>query len=168
MFTLAHELGHLFIGMDGVSNFDALEPAAHATEQFCNGVAAEFVVPGDELRAFWAAMGLVDEPYQAIARRFKVSALVAARRALDLDLINREAFFEFYRVYQDDERRQRQREMRGGSFWNNQNVRIGRRFGAAIVRAVSEGRLLYREAYALTGLKGKTFDRFVKQVSALP
>jgi Zn-dependent peptidase ImmA (M78 family) len=107
------------------------------------------------------------QPYRAIARRFKVSALVAARRLLDLDLINREAFFAFYRAYQDDEGRHKQRDKSGGSFWNNQSVRIGRRFGGAVVRAVSEGRLLYREAYALTGLKGKTFDRFVTQVSAL-
>jgi hypothetical protein len=30
------------------------------------------------------------------------------------------------------------------------------------VRAAREGRLLYREAYQLTGLHGKTFDRFAE------
>lgn len=168
MFTMAHELAHIFIGAAGVSNFEALQPASHAVEQFCNRVAAEFLVPEAGLREYWARMGRIDEPYQAIARQFKVSTLVAARRALDLGLINRETFFEFYQPYQEDERRLQQRKDKaGGSFWNNQNVRIGYRFGTAIIRAVSEGRLLYRDAYALTGLKGKTFDRFVKNLSSL-
>ncbi len=30
----------------------------------------------------------------------------------------------------------------------------------AVIRAVKEGRLLYRDAYRLTGLHGKTFDRY--------
>lgn len=90
--------------------------------------------------------------------------MVAARRLLDLGFIDREGFFGFYQKYLDRERRQQQHQPRGGSFWNNQKVRIGRRFGDAVVLAVSEGRLLYREAYALTGLKGKTFDQFAIKV----
>jgi Zn-dependent peptidase ImmA (M78 family) len=101
-----------------------------------------------------------------LARRFKVSSIVAARRALDLAFIDRNAFFEFYNAWQVDERRKKQRGERGGSFWNSQNVRIGKPFGAAVARAVKEGRLLYREAYSLTGLKGKTFDKFVRQLGA--
>ena len=31
---------------------------------------------------------------------------------------------------------------------------------SAVIRAVKEGRLLYRDAYRLTGLHGKTFDRY--------
>ena len=37
-------------------------------------------------------MTQTNNPYSAIARRFKVSSVVAARRALDLDLISRERF----------------------------------------------------------------------------
>ena len=60
-----------------------------------------------------------------------------------------------------------QRKPGGGSFWNTQNVRIGNHFGTAVMRAVLEERLLYRDAYALTGLKGKTFDNFIKKMSEL-
>ena len=48
----------------------------------------------------------------------------------------------------------------GGNFWNTQNVRIGQRFGLAVVRAAREGKLLYRDAYRLTGLHGDTFEKF--------
>jgi Zn-dependent peptidase ImmA (M78 family) len=162
MFTFAHELAHLWIGQDGVSNFEALQPPPDRVEQWCNAVAAEFLVPARELQECWAAAQQAEEPYQFLAGRFKVSSLVAARRALDLGLASREEFFDFYRSYQEDERRKQARPSAGGNFWNTQNVRVGLRFGAAVVRAAREGRLLYREAYQLTGLHGKTFNRFAE------
>jgi Zn-dependent peptidase ImmA (M78 family) len=162
MFTFAHELAHVWIGQDGVSNFEALQPPPDRVEQWCNAVAAEFLVPARELRECWRAAQQAKEPYQYVASRFKVSTLVAARRALDLGLATRNQFFDFYRSYQQDERRKQARASKGGNFWNTQNVRVGQRFGAAVVRAAKEGRLLYREAYHLTGLSGSTFDRFAE------
>lgn len=100
-----------------------------------------------------------DEPFQFLARHFKVSPLVAARRALDLRLLNRPEFFEFYRKYQEDERRQK-RKSSGGDFYATQGTRVGERFANAVIRAVKEGRLLYRDAYRFTGLHSKTFDRY--------
>jgi hypothetical protein len=97
-----------------------------------------------------------------MARRFKVSPLVAARRALDVGLIGRDEFFRFYTDYQQDERRQAAARPSGGDFYATQEVRVGRRFGEAIIRAAREGKLLYRDAYQLTGLFGETFDRFAK------
>ena len=106
--------------------------------------------------------GLDAAAYQFLAGRFKVSSLVAARRALDLGPASRNEFFDFYNIYREDERRKQARQSAGGNFWNTQNVRVGLRFGSAVVRAAKEGRLLYREAYQLTGLHGKTFDRFAE------
>ena len=54
MFTLAHEVAHLFVGETGLSVFDRLLPADDETEQFCDQVAAEFLVPQQALQAYWA------------------------------------------------------------------------------------------------------------------
>lgn len=159
MFTLAHELAHLWIGRGGVFNFEEMQPANNDVELFCNRVAAEFLVPAAELRTLWRQAQEADEPFQFLARHFKVSPIVAARRALDLQLLSRQDFFDFYREYQQDERRQR-RTSGGGDFYATQGTRIGERFASAVIRAVKEGRLLYRDAYRLTGLHGKTFDRY--------
>ena len=158
IFTLAHELAHLFIAQSGVSTFEALQPVSNETEEFCDKAAAEFLVPEDELRAFWPHTERANDRYQAIASRFKVSAVVAARRALDLKLINTDTFFNFYKENADEWDGNQPREDGGGNFWNTQKWRIGPRFATAIVRAVKEGRMLYREAYNLTGLRGETFE----------
>ncbi len=157
MFTLAHELAHLFIGEEGVSAIESLLPSEHDVEQLCDKIAAEFLVPEADLRALWPYVEEYRDAYQQIARRFKVSRIVAARRALDLELIDRDAFFDFYNEHKAQGTRGRQ-SMDGGNFWNTQRWRIGVRFAAAAVRAVKGGRLSYREAYALTGLRGATFD----------
>jgi Zn-dependent peptidase ImmA (M78 family) len=163
MFTLAHELAHLWVGRGGVFNLEALQPANDEVEIFCNRVAAELLVPAQDLRRQWAEAQEADEPFQFLARYFKVSPLVAARRALDLGLLHRNEFFDFYRDYQADERRQK-RKSSGGDFYATQGMRVGERFANAVIRAVKEGRLLYRDAYRLTGLHGKTFDRYAESL----
>jgi Zn-dependent peptidase ImmA (M78 family) len=164
MFTLAHELAHVFIGASGVSIIDPLQPSTNSLERLCNAVAAEFLVPESEFRPYWDTLPRNAERIPLTARHFKVSSVVAARRALELGLIEHETLAGFYLRFQGAD--QKSSRNTGGDFWNNQNVRVGRKFGAAVVRAVSEGRLLYREAYLLTGLKGKTFDKFVKKIAA--
>lgn len=164
MFTMAHEAAHLWLGSDGVATLEMLEPSEAPEERHCNAAAAELLVPARELRDCWPKAEAAEEPYQFLARRFKVSPIVAARRAADLALISRSAYFAVYRDYEADERRNRSSKEPGGSFWNSQNVRIGERFGTAVVRATKEGRLLYRDAYRLTGLRGDTFNKFAESL----
>jgi len=160
MFTLAHELAHVFFGSSAAFDLREMSPAKDATEQACDKVAAEFLVPQEELRRMWPSVRGDSERFQFIARKFKVSTLVAARRTLDLHLIPRAEFFAFYHDYLNDERRKGAQKAKGGDFYANQNLRVGRRFASTVFRAVKEGKLLYAEAYRLTGLYGKTFDRY--------
>ena len=162
MFTLAHELAHLWLGTDGVFNLVDLQPYDDDVERFCNEVAAEVLIPGDELDGCWPSVAESAEPLQALARRFKVSPLVAARRVLDRKLMARDDFYEFLGRYAADERRRSVQQSSGGNFYNAQQGRVGRRFGSAVIRAAREGRLLYRDAYRLTGLHGRSFDQFAQ------
>ena len=157
MFTLSHEVAHLFVGETGLSVLDRLLPTDNEIERFCNRVAAEFLVPREELQEFWSVAKVAANPYQAIARKFKVSAIVAARRALDLELIARDTFINSFESNKGQGQR-RPAKRPGGNFWNTQRWRIGPRFAGAVARAASEGRLLYREAYSLTDLKRNTFE----------
>lgn len=165
MFTLAHELVHLWVGQGGLFNLIATMPHSDPTERFCNQAAAEFLVPAHKLAQRWNEVRSADQPFREMARMFKVSPVVAARRALDLGLITKGEFFEFYDRDQMEWARRRAQERikakKGGpNFYEVQDLRLGRRFAYAVVRAAHEGRLLYREAYQLTDLKGETFERY--------
>jgi len=128
--------------------------------------AAEFLVPAEHLRRSWDALNRNPERFQAGARLFKVSQIVIARRALDLELIARDDFLNFYQEYMTQEQRKASNKPAGGDFWANQNFRIGRKFGTAVVSAAREGRLLYSEAYQLTGLFGNAFERFATRLES--
>jgi len=162
MFTLAHELAHVWLGTDGLFNLVRMMPSNEEAEKFCNRVAAEFLIPGYKLTQRWEEAKATNQPFQTVARWFKVSPVVAARRALDLRLITQPEFFQFYEMDQEDWQRRKaeQREKRGGDFYATQHVRLGRRFASTVVRAVREGRILYRDAYRLTDLRGETFNRY--------
>lgn len=160
MFTLAHELAHIFFGSSAAFDLRQMQPADDPVEQACNRVAAEFLVPEHELRRTWPSVHSHPDRFQEIARRYKVSQIVVARIALDAQLINREAFLSFYRAYQSDERRAAESRPDGGDFYANQNLRVGQQFASSVVRAAKEGKLLYSEAYRLTGLYGRTFEHY--------
>jgi len=134
-------------------------------EEACNLVAAEFLVPTEELRRLWQSVGKKADRFQAVARHFKVSEIVAARRALDLGLITRNDFVSFYEGYQSRERKASPSDEGGGNFYATQTVRLGRRFAETVIQAVREGTLLYHEAYKLTGLYGRTFEQFAEYIT---
>ncbi len=163
MFTLAHELAHLWLGEagEGLSGFQGLQPDGDEVERFCDKVAAEFLVPAAEIRAGWADVARSDTPFEKLAGRFKVSPVVIGRRAMDLRLVDRAEFFSFYRYYTQSEFREKQTGA-GGNFYNSQNTRVGALFASHVIRAAKEGRIGFKEAYDLSGLKGGAFQEYAK------
>lgn len=168
MFTLAHELAHLWLGKDGIFNLPELEPGASALEQQCNAIAAEVLIPEQELRRDWSALTQASDPIRTLAKSFKVSPLVAGRRLLDCGLLSRADYRAFLRNLEQDEARKAalaKGRKSSGDFYATQEVRIGRRFARAVVQATREGSLLMRDAYRLTGLAGQTFERFATGIT---
>lgn len=163
MFTLAHELAHIWLGSEGLSGFDALFPGGTEVEDWCNRAAAELLAPAEELRGRWQEVRRQASPFARLARAFKVSPVVAARRVLDLGLIDRDIFFEFYEDYT---RREHRREGKGGGgdFYSNQNTRVGEFFATHVARAALEGRIGFKEAYDLTGLRSATFGKYASRL----
>lgn len=170
MFTLAHELAHVWLGPEGegISGFEGLFPGDSRIEKFCDQAAAEFLVPARELKDRWREVRNAAYPFERVARYFKVSPIVAGRRAMDLRLVNRNTFFDFYNTYMKRERQQA-RAAGGGDFYNNQNTRVGAAFATSVIRAAMGGRLTFKEAYDLTGLRGGAFQQYAKRLGmALP
>lgn len=165
IFTLAHELAHVWLGSEGegVSGFDGIFPGHAKVEKFCDQAAAEFLVPANALKERWQVVKGATDAFEQIARYFKVSPIVAGRRVMDLRLVNRETFFDFYNAYTKRER-QRVKSAGGGDFYNNQNTRVGAFFARSVIRAALEGRIGFKEAYDLTGLRGGAFHEYARRL----
>lgn len=153
LFTLIHEVVHLMIGVSaGHAGSEVLNH--EATENYCDRVAAEFLVPETVLREIWT------NDTKAAARRFKVSELVIARRAHDVGLMSDADYKSFWAMYSRRPLPSRKNSA-GGSFYLTSVKRVGRNFAIHVRNAVNNRQLSYTEAYRLTGLYGKTYDYFM-------
>lgn len=97
MFTLIHELVHLWLGLSGVSNLTSTYAPSARIEQFCNAVAAEILVPMEALRVQLAQVHQDEDPVRRLGRYFKVSSLVILRRLQDLGEIDTATFRKLYK-----------------------------------------------------------------------
>ncbi|MBX2970984.1 MAG: ImmA/IrrE family metallo-endopeptidase [Cyclobacteriaceae bacterium] len=156
MFTIAHELAHIWTGHSAGFDFRLLQPANDPIEILCDKVAAEFLVPEDEFDEVWRHRA----DFRDSARYFKVSEIVIARRALDTGKISKLQFFDFYEEYSNREFIKKENQDSGGDFYATTRKRISITFASHVNQAVKSGKLLYRDAYKLTGLKGDTFENF--------
>jgi len=153
IFTLVHELAHIWIGASGISNVSLKDADVAAgtsdIERFCNRVAAEVLIPEEVMVRDWQTHRGIEDNVQAISRHCKVSRLVTLRRAYDLSKISREKYAE---LYVREEQRFKAREPGGGSYFLNVLARNGPTFTETIVTAAMGGRLLYRDAASLLNI----------------
>lgn len=156
LFTIVHELAHIWTGHSAGFDFRQLLPADDPIEILCDKVAAEFLVPKASFNRIWNQRS--DIAY--VAGHFKVSQIVIARRALDLGRINKTSFFRFYNDYINQLQYKKESQAGGGDFYATTKKRLSLAFAARIDQAVKTNKLLYRDAYKLTSLKGDTFKKF--------
>jgi len=156
MFTIVHELAHIWTGHSAGFDFRKLQPADDPIEVLCDKVAAEFLVPENTFNQVW----LENQSIKYASRFFKVSEIVIARRALDTGKISKKQFFEFYEEYSNREFIKKESQGDGGNFYATTRKRLSITFASHIYNAVKSGKLLHRDAYKLTSLKGDTFQTF--------
>lgn len=160
IFTIVHEIAHILIGESASFDYQKLIPSHVDVEEFCDNVAAEFLVPE---KLIGQKVKEVGKDYELLARFFKVSRVVIARRLLDIGLISKRQFFEDYQNFQTFSGERNKPSSPGGNFYNTAPYRISRSFFNLVYGGVKQNRILYRDAFRLTGLSPKSFDGFLKQ-----
>jgi Zn-dependent peptidase ImmA (M78 family)/transcriptional regulator with XRE-family HTH domain len=155
IFTLAHELAHVWVGQSALSDAAPLSRAGADVERWSNSVAAEILVPLAAVREeFHRDEPLTDE-LERLATRFKVSTLVVLRRAHDAGFI---PDAQYHAAYEAELARLREiieasGGASGGNFYNTQPLRVSRSFARAVVDSTLEGQTLYRDAFQMLGFK---------------
>ncbi|MPR01428.1 ImmA/IrrE family metallo-endopeptidase [Pseudomonas sp. MAFF 212408] len=161
LFTLMHELAHIWIGSTGVSDGGA--QSARKEEAFCNAVAGEFLAPELVFRAHWDPDVYWEDNLMPLAGRFRVSALVIARRARDLGYITSGQYGAYYhRVLQD----YRDKDGNGGDYYRTAAIRNSARLSRAVLAEAQSGRILLRDAGKLLGVQPAKLKAYGMKLSA--
>lgn len=150
MFTLAHELAHVWLGESALSDASPISAPSQSVEAWCNKVAAELLVPLAALREHYRPEADLREELDRLARVFKVSTLVLLRRIHDAGGLSRDLFETAYA--QELSRLRTIPRGGGGDFYLTQSARVGRRFARALVASTLEGQTLHRDAFRLLGI----------------
>ena len=153
MFTLAHELAHVWLGATGVSDSNAGQVPEQQTERWCNQVAAELLMPIEELRTAHQHNEPIPDEIQRLAREFKVSTLVALRRLFDAGYISQGALWQHYRAEQERLRALKERSSSGGDFYRSLGARTSKRFARAILSSTLEGMTSFPDAFRMLGVR---------------
>ena len=172
LFTLAHELAHIWVGAGGISDADLTIDVDHQTsmEEFCNAVAGQVLLPWDLVRDSWAdGKAPWPEWVRKVARRFRLSTVMVARRLWEEQAIERDQFFAFYEAERSNW--PKKRTSTGGDFYRIALIRNSRLFTEAVLADLGSVNTSIREASRLLGVKpaklptlkekmgGRAFDR---------
>ncbi len=152
MFTLAHELAHIWLGESALSDAGPTVSPSAKVERWCNKAAAEFLVPLAMIKDDVRGRPYRPEIKEALARRYKVSTLVVLLRLRDAGCLGKE---EFGREYAAENERLRGlgKTSGGGDFFRTTGARVSRHFARELIASAFEGHTSFTEALNLLGIK---------------
>lgn len=166
IFTLAHELAHIWLGKPALSNARLDMKPDQDVERWCNAVAAELLVPMNALRAEYSKQAVLQDEVSRLARLFRVSTLVLLRRVFDAGYLSWGDYQAAFR--QELSQIKEKKRATGGDFYKTQPVRTSKRFTRAVVADTLEGRTLHRDAFQMLGIrKHETFTELGERLGVL-
>jgi Zn-dependent peptidase ImmA (M78 family) len=155
MFTLAHELAHIWLGESALSDAGPMvSENPHRIETWCNQVAAELLVPIELFDLEYDRDAELASEMNRLARRFKVSTLVVLRRMRDVSGLSMDEFWQAY--HHEVEVIRGLSKSGGGDFYLTLAARVSKRFARALVASTLEGQTLHRDALRLLGFSKLT------------
>jgi Zn-dependent peptidase ImmA (M78 family) len=169
IFTLAHELAHIWLGEAGISNLQVIDVNNNQDqiEAWCNKVAAELLVPLDHLGSEFNPNTNFSDELNRLAKMYKVSTLVILRRLYDLGIYGYPELRKLYQAELDNlqEKMRANQQSGGGDFYRTLGVRENQYFVRAVVSSALEGKTLFRDAFRLLSIKkADTFFKLADQL----
>ncbi len=169
IFTLAHELAHIWLGSEGVSNVQIADVNNQDNHEiWCNQVAAELLVPLEDLQNNFNRSNSLEDELKRLAKFYKVSSLVITRRLYDLKVYNYQEFRTIYEQELDElqELQGKSKQKAGGDFYRNLNIKVSHQFVQALVSSTLEGKTLFRDAFRLLSIKkSETFNKIANKLT---
>ncbi len=162
IFTLAHELAHVWLDQSGISNeqMDTATLKGNGNiEVKCNAIAAEVLVPSSEVS--WNKKADIDTNLRFLSRTFRVSSLVILRRGHDLGFINRDEFLAMYKSLLDTFTARDEEQSGGGDFYPTLYSRNSAVFTETLLFALGQGRASYPEAAEMLHVRVPTLSKIM-------
>ncbi len=176
IFTLIHEVVHLFLDEMGISEdpikFRKPDCNEDEIENFCNLVAAEILMPEDEFREQWdKTKGTIEERIEKVGQNFLVSSLSVCVKAWHLGIISghdfsvifphiKEKINEWLRM-RDEKRKEANG---GGDYYLNMRSQNGILLSQLAFYAYKGGNVMATEISKVLTVKVSNFDNYFSKI----
>ena len=163
IFSLAHELGHILLGIVGVTDvdetyFEFLSTPQKRLEVMCNKFAAELLVPAD---AFRQEVPLLRErgidAVAEVAAKYCVSREVILRRCLDDGVVTEDEYRQKAGEWNRDFLRPKT-SVTGGNYYLTKIAYLGEGFTRSAFNQYALGRLTKSELAAHLNINARNID----------
>ncbi len=174
LFTLVHELAHIWIGESGISNESdfqlKLKHQIYQVEAFCNEVAAAALMPDSFMKSLPKYVFDSSQEILKVAQSWGVSSIALLVRALHMGLISMDDYrrikaqvdvaFEEY-LKREEAKREKQRKERSGGpnpylLQLNKNSRL---FTQIVLEAYRGGSIAPTQASSLLNVQTNNFPK---------
>ncbi len=170
LFSLLHELAHIWIGIDSLFNVqeNGMLPVK-PIEQICNAVAADILAPNELFIEKWTELdGTNLDKVTELSKSFRCSKSVITRKALQNNFITKRDYDSIiadiitqYQIWKDEQNGKRSA---GGDYYKTMSSRLDHRFLKALENSVKEGKIQYTEAYRMTNTNRTTFSNLINEI----
>lgn len=168
-FTLLHELVHLILGQTGVGNTAFRNP----NERFCDDVAGEFLLPGDEIARLYlnrvSNISEIADRISEFAGKRNLSRAMVAYKGYRAGVLGQAVYQElankFRRQWRDNREtnRRQQRQTDGGpDYYAVRRHRIGNKLVSLVARMTDAGALSTTKAAKVLDIKPTQVERLME------
>lgn len=169
IFTLIHELIHVFLRDSVLVNTNLTKYYSQGsveTEQYCNRLAAEILVPTISLKNTFNERNDTFQEIKRLARKYKVSPYMMAIRLYSSNLIMQSEFDgmkEELRTYTPSEK-----SLDGGNAYRNRIVQKGRLLLSNAFQSYFDGNITLAELSQLTQWKVQNLNKMAIEIFGGP
>lgn len=168
VFTLVHELAHLWLGATALSDLDPRSVRSNDVERWCNQVAAEFLVPMSEFTQRFDQRRDLRVQLHPLAELFRVSTQVILGRLREAGVLTWDQYMAELEVERQAVAAFLADRGSGGNYYNTKPVQVSRRFASAVIASAKEGRTPYTRAMRLLDMKKEsTFDGLAEHLGVV-
>lgn len=178
LFTLVHELAHIWIAETGISNEIETDlkdkDKFHPIELFCNEIAANALMPKDYIISLDRFTFENSKHVYSVAKQFGVSAFSLLVRALNLNIINSSEYQNLKKQADKDfaeylrkeaEKKEKQKDKKGGpNYFLLQLNRNSRLFTQEVLDSYKGGRIEPTTASSLLNVQVNKFQKLEAQL----
>lgn len=170
LFSLLHELVHVWIGKDDFYNdTHGVSQKVSKEEQFCNAVAAEILVPNSMFLNEWSKQsGNSETIIYTLENKFICSRFTLLIKAFNTGKIEKNEFHKLLNLFKEQfeviQSQKQNKKSGGGDFYRTLSNKWDRKFIQALYASAQSGRTQYRDVYLLTNTTGTTFHELIRKV----